>query len=175
MQCLKSLLTFKDADGILRIKKKLLMRGDNENFKVPIVLPSDLHVVKILILCKHQDLGHPRVQFLMVALRENYWIVKCRRTVKKETRNSSTMDLYKIKSIDNTELNKRLVYRKRLMSDLLARFRYEYLGRLHQRSRIRKQMYIPKIGDIVLIWNDNLKRIYWSLGRILSVIQAKLE
>ncbi|GFT67763.1 integrase catalytic domain-containing protein [Nephila pilipes] len=72
MQCLKSLSTFKDADGILRIKTKLLMREDNENFKVPIVLPSDYHVVKNLILCKHQDLGHPGARSLMAALRENY-------------------------------------------------------------------------------------------------------
>ncbi|GFS88408.1 DUF1758 domain-containing protein [Nephila pilipes] len=46
IQRLKSLSTFKDADGILRIKTKLLMREDNENFKIPIVLPSDYHVVK---------------------------------------------------------------------------------------------------------------------------------
>nr|GFS82912.1 integrase catalytic domain-containing protein [Nephila pilipes] len=155
VQRLKSLPTFIDADGILRIKTKLLMREDDENFKVPIVLPSDHHVVKSLILSKHQDLGHPGVQSLM------------------ETPNSSTIDLDRIKLIDKTELNKQLVYRKRLMSDLRARFRNEYLGQLHQRSKIRKQMYIPKIGDIVLIWNDNIKRIYWPLGRILSVFSSK--
>ncbi|GFT55673.1 integrase catalytic domain-containing protein [Nephila pilipes] len=83
MQHLKSLSTAKDADGIFRIKTKIIMRKDNENFKVPIVLPSDPHVVKSLILSKHQDLGHPGVQSLMGALRGNYWIVKSRRTIKK--------------------------------------------------------------------------------------------
>ncbi|GFT39603.1 integrase catalytic domain-containing protein [Nephila pilipes] len=71
MQLIKSLWTFKDADGILRIKTKLLMREDNENFKVPIALPSDHHYIKNLILCKQQDLVHPGVQSLMVTLREN--------------------------------------------------------------------------------------------------------
>ncbi|GFS32116.1 integrase catalytic domain-containing protein [Nephila pilipes] len=72
MQRLKSLSTFKDAGGILRIKMKFLMRKYNENFKVPIVLPFDYYVVKRLILYKHQVLGHPVIQSLMVAFRENY-------------------------------------------------------------------------------------------------------
>ncbi|GBM13377.1 hypothetical protein AVEN_45202-1 [Araneus ventricosus] len=59
------------------------MREEDDNFKVPIVLPPDHHVVKSLILYKHQELGHPGVQSLMVALRENYWILKSRRTIKK--------------------------------------------------------------------------------------------
>ncbi|GFU16857.1 integrase catalytic domain-containing protein [Nephila pilipes] len=72
VQRLKSLPTFIDADGILRIKTKLLMREDDENFKVPIVLPSDHHVVKSLILSKHQDLGHPGLQSLMIPKLEYY-------------------------------------------------------------------------------------------------------
>ncbi|GFU12909.1 uncharacterized protein NPIL_661721 [Nephila pilipes] len=86
VQRLKSLPTFIDADLILRIKTKLLMPEDDENFKIPIVLPLDHHVVKSLILSNHQDLGHPGGQSLMVALRENYWIIKSRRTVKKITK-----------------------------------------------------------------------------------------
>ncbi|GFS72008.1 integrase catalytic domain-containing protein [Nephila pilipes] len=35
MQRLNSFSTFKNADGILRIKTKLIMREDDENFKVP--------------------------------------------------------------------------------------------------------------------------------------------
>ncbi|GBM00406.1 hypothetical protein AVEN_179218-1 [Araneus ventricosus] len=81
-QRLKPLATFTDADGILRVKTKLTMREEDDNFKVPIVLPSDHHVVKNLILYKHQELGHPGVQSLMVALRENSWILKSRRTIK---------------------------------------------------------------------------------------------
>ncbi|GFX61894.1 integrase catalytic domain-containing protein [Trichonephila clavipes] len=83
MQHLKSLSTFTDSNGILRIKTKLIMREDDENFKFPLVLPSDHHVVKSLILYKHQELGHPGVQYLMAALRENDWILKIRRTIKR--------------------------------------------------------------------------------------------
>ncbi|GFW31065.1 uncharacterized protein TNCV_4523341 [Trichonephila clavipes] len=82
MQHLKSLSTFTDSNGVLRIKTKLIMREDDKNFKFPLVLPSDHHVVKSLILYKHQELGHPGVQYLMAALGENYWILKSRKTIK---------------------------------------------------------------------------------------------
>ncbi|GBM34169.1 hypothetical protein AVEN_17973-1 [Araneus ventricosus] len=82
-QRLKLLETFTDAYGISRVKTELTMREEDDNFKVPIVLPSDHHVVKSLILYKHEELGHPGVQSLMVALRENYWILKSRKTIKK--------------------------------------------------------------------------------------------
>ncbi|XP_054709447.1 uncharacterized protein LOC129219152 [Uloborus diversus] len=351
------------------------MSKEDDNFKIPIVLPSDHHVVKSLILGKHQELGHPGVQSLMVALRENYWILKSRRTIKKiirtcvvcqrfsvkqpdipegtlpedrvreasvfevigvdvagpliikenkkvwiliftcavyravhlellaalstdnfilalrrfiarrgrptiiysdngtnfigadnslkkinieklkiafapiiwkfippsapwwggfwerligmlkrilrkvlgcsslnyqemetvlcdcesqlnsrpltyisddpddlhpltpelfikDTRSSLTVDLDNLKS-DKKELNKRLIYRRRLMSDLRFRFRSEYLSQLRQRPFMKKKIYHPKIGDIVLIWDENLKRICWPLGRILSIYLSK--
>ncbi|GBM13374.1 hypothetical protein AVEN_45201-1 [Araneus ventricosus] len=91
----------------------------------------------------------------------------------KDIRNSVTADLDKIRSADKKELNKRLIYRKRLMSDLRLRFRNEYLSQLLQRSTIRTQVYKPKIGDIVLLWKENLKRIHWPLGRILSIYASK--
>ncbi|GFU22636.1 integrase catalytic domain-containing protein [Nephila pilipes] len=81
---LKSLSTFKESDEFLRIRRKLLMREDNENLKVPIVLPSDHHVIKNRIFLQTSRIRiFWRVQSLMVELRESYWIVKSRRTIKK--------------------------------------------------------------------------------------------
>lgn len=91
----------------------------------------------------------------------------------KEIRNNCTVDLDKIKLMDRAGLNKRLAYRRRLMSYLRIGFRNEYLGLLHQRIKVGKRMYNPKVGDIVLVSNDNLKRIYWPLGKILSVFASK--
>ncbi|GFS78780.1 integrase catalytic domain-containing protein [Nephila pilipes] len=74
MQHLKSSSTFKGVDGVLRIKTKLRIREDNENFKITIVLSFDYHVVKSFVQTPRA--GHPEVQFLMVSLRENYWTIK---------------------------------------------------------------------------------------------------
>ncbi|XP_071033036.1 uncharacterized protein [Parasteatoda tepidariorum] len=80
---LKSLKIITDNDGLLRVKTKVFMRIDEEDFRLPLLLPSNHHVVKSLIISKHQELGHAGVPFLMTALRENYWILKSRRTIKK--------------------------------------------------------------------------------------------
>ncbi|XP_054717350.1 uncharacterized protein LOC129226745 [Uloborus diversus] len=100
---LKPLATFTDDDGILRVKTKLTMSKEDDNFKIPIVLPSDHHVVKNLILGKHQELGHPGVQSLMVALRENYWILKSRRTIKKIIRTCVVCQRFSVKQLDIPE------------------------------------------------------------------------
>ncbi|GFT83789.1 integrase catalytic domain-containing protein [Trichonephila clavipes] len=53
-----------------------------QNFRLPIILPSNHPVVKALIIYKHVQLGHAEVQMLMYTLRETYWILKGRKTIK---------------------------------------------------------------------------------------------
>ncbi|GFS99801.1 integrase catalytic domain-containing protein [Trichonephila clavipes] len=53
-----------------------------QDFRLPITLPSNHPVVKALIIYKHVQLGHARVQMLMYNLRESYWILKGRKTIK---------------------------------------------------------------------------------------------
>ncbi|XP_071040602.1 uncharacterized protein [Parasteatoda tepidariorum] len=103
LKSLKFLSIFTDANGLLRIKTKILMREDNENFKVPIILPSDHHVLKSLILHKRKELGHPGVQSLMVALKEDYWILKTRRTVKKVMKTCITCQRFNVKRPEMSE------------------------------------------------------------------------
>ncbi|GBO33318.1 hypothetical protein AVEN_204081-1 [Araneus ventricosus] len=255
-QHLKPLATFIDADGILRVKTKLTMREEDDNFKVPIVLPSDHHVVKSLILYKHQELGHPGVQFLMVALRENYWILKSR-TIKKIIKTCIICQRFSVKQpeipegtlpedrVKNASIFEvigvdvagpliikeskkvwiliitcviyRAVHLELLMSLLTDNFILALRRFIARRGRpliiysdngtnfigmdnslktinLRRLgtsftpitwKFIPPaapwwgvfwerlIGDIVLLWNENLKRIHWPLGRILSIYASK--
>ncbi|GFU51276.1 integrase catalytic domain-containing protein [Trichonephila clavipes] len=53
-----------------------------QDFRLPIILPSNHPVVKALIIYKHAQLGHAGVQMLMYTLRESYWILKGRKTIK---------------------------------------------------------------------------------------------
>ncbi|GFT12015.1 integrase catalytic domain-containing protein [Trichonephila clavipes] len=75
--------TLVDSDGILRIKSKIIMRKDVESIRYPIVLPSRHPIVTKLIIQKHIELLHAGVQTVMSALRENYWILKSRKTVRR--------------------------------------------------------------------------------------------
>ncbi|GFT08498.1 DUF5641 domain-containing protein [Nephila pilipes] len=68
--------------------------------------------------------------------------------------------------------NKRIKYRLALQKDLGRRFRSEYLGSLVQRPKLQKWSTIS-VGDVVLIGNDNQKRINWSLGRVIEIIPGK--
>ncbi|GFW33187.1 uncharacterized protein TNCV_4700031 [Trichonephila clavipes] len=52
-----------------------------QDFRLPIILPSNHSVVKTLIIYKHVQLGHAGVQMLIYTLRESYWILKGRKTI----------------------------------------------------------------------------------------------
>ncbi|GFT48704.1 integrase catalytic domain-containing protein [Trichonephila clavipes] len=74
---------FKDMNQSLQVfcdaSKSSYARQD---FRLPITLPSNHPVVKALIIYKHVQLGHARVKMLMYTLRESYWILKGRKTIK---------------------------------------------------------------------------------------------
>ncbi|GFV59408.1 uncharacterized protein TNCV_235641 [Trichonephila clavipes] len=53
-----------------------------QDIRLPIILTSNYPVVKALIIYKHVQLGHARVQMLMYILKEIYWILKGRKTIK---------------------------------------------------------------------------------------------
>ncbi|UYV74109.1 hypothetical protein LAZ67_11002136, partial [Cordylochernes scorpioides] len=72
-----------DSSGILRIKTKICRREDFANFRMPILLPSDHFLVSLLIRWNHETHGHAGLQTLLGILRENYWILRPRKTVKK--------------------------------------------------------------------------------------------
>ncbi|XP_055948258.1 uncharacterized protein LOC129981444 [Argiope bruennichi] len=73
---------------------------------------------------------------------------------------------------DQQSLNQRVKYRQNLQKALRNRFRSEYLGALLQRPE-RETASAVAVGDVVLIENDNTKRISWPLGKIIEVIPGK--
>ncbi|GBM21586.1 hypothetical protein AVEN_172446-1 [Araneus ventricosus] len=73
---------------------------------------------------------------------------------------------------DHNSLNKRIKYRQTVQKDLRDRFRSEYLGQLIQRRTCKESRPIS-VGDIVLVGNDNLKRIHWPLGKIIELLPGK--
>ncbi|GBO42559.1 hypothetical protein AVEN_160208-1, partial [Araneus ventricosus] len=81
-----NLQTFLDSDGLLRVKFKLSQRSDLPTFRFPILLPSKHAVIGKLIFEKHVELSHAGIQILMSSLRENYWILKSRKTIRQVIR-----------------------------------------------------------------------------------------
>jgi hypothetical protein len=72
----------RDSEGILYVKTKLTNRPDTDQFKYPILLPSKHPLVEQLIRQVHEDNAHAGAQILMGKLREKYWLLQGRRTIK---------------------------------------------------------------------------------------------
>ncbi|XP_073986124.1 uncharacterized protein [Rhodnius prolixus] len=69
--------------GILRIKTRIELGDEIESFKHPILLPSKHHIVDKLVWFYHKSFKHAGVNILLIKLRERFWIIKARRTIKK--------------------------------------------------------------------------------------------
>ena len=52
------------------------------------------------------------------------------------------------------------------------RFKQEYLRQLVHRG-MSKETCSLKVGDIVLIGSDNMKRVYWPMGRVVEVLPGR--
>ncbi|GBM74745.1 hypothetical protein AVEN_197990-1 [Araneus ventricosus] len=55
---------------------------------------------------------------------------------------------------------------------LSQRFRKEYLGQLVQKHN-EKHSRNPQVGEIVLVGDDNKKRLFWVLAKIVELIPGR--
>ncbi|GFW34114.1 uncharacterized protein TNCV_287961 [Trichonephila clavipes] len=156
-----------------------------QDFRLPIILPSNYPVVKALIIYKHVQLGHVGVQMLMYILRESYWILKGRKTIKEVIKTCIICKRFNAKPISGP-----LTYVTDDVEDLEPltpamflqdirevgvpekRFRVEYLGQLRETKNIKGENTLSE-GDIVLVGDDHTKRLNWNLGKILKLYPGK--
>jgi hypothetical protein len=75
---LKSLQVFEDKEGILHMRTKIIEQDDMENFKYPVLLPSDHKLVTLFIQEHHLRLLHAGLHTLLSKLRDNFWILRGR-------------------------------------------------------------------------------------------------
>ncbi|GBM79843.1 hypothetical protein AVEN_136500-1 [Araneus ventricosus] len=78
----KFLSIYKGTDGLLRVKTKIVHRKDTENFRNPVHLPLEHEVVSRLIRFHHEKKSHCVVQNFINILRESYWILRGRKSVR---------------------------------------------------------------------------------------------
>ncbi|GFW30529.1 integrase catalytic domain-containing protein [Trichonephila clavipes] len=85
---------------------------------------------------------------------------------------SHSYNVSDIEEVDSQKLSKRIKYRRKLFNDLRQRFRKEYLSELIQKSN-EKSSREPKVGEIVLIGDVNIKRLFWPMARIIELIPGR--
>jgi len=76
------LCPYMDSEGIIRLRTKTVERRDLGDFGIPAVLPSSHPMVEMLVLRAHEKACHVRVQGLLSLLRERFWILKGRKTIR---------------------------------------------------------------------------------------------
>ncbi|GFT09056.1 integrase catalytic domain-containing protein [Trichonephila clavipes] len=74
--------TFVDNEGLIRVKTRITERKDDFNFLSPILLPNDCILTQRLIEYYHRKNCHAVTQMLVSILREKFWILRARRTVR---------------------------------------------------------------------------------------------
>ncbi|GFU25879.1 pro-Pol polyprotein, partial [Nephila pilipes] len=79
---LRGLQVFEDEEGILRLKSRLINEEESKYFISPIILPSKHLAVRRFIAQEHVSNKHVGTLTLPTILRERFWIVKGKRTIR---------------------------------------------------------------------------------------------
>ncbi|UYV84341.1 hypothetical protein LAZ67_X001896 [Cordylochernes scorpioides] len=74
------------SDGLMYIETKLLYNQNPEEFRKPVLLPCDHPITEQLIRETHLNNCHAGVHFLLSKLREKFWILNVRKTIKRVVR-----------------------------------------------------------------------------------------
>jgi len=78
---LRGLNTFEE-NGIIRTKTLIVNREDTFGFRCPIILDPTHLLTKKIIYHTHLEFKHAGINIIMNQLREKFWILRCRHTVR---------------------------------------------------------------------------------------------
>ncbi|XP_054723598.1 uncharacterized protein LOC129233649, partial [Uloborus diversus] len=81
------ILTIRDQSGLRRVRTRIVEREDSYEFRYPILLPSKHYIVNCLVRDYHLKYSHAGTQALTVIMREEFWIIGARRTIRSIVKN----------------------------------------------------------------------------------------
>ena len=79
----ESLSLFEDDENIIRCRGRIEASPLPYDTKFPILLPSDHHITRLIIMQSHEDVFHNGVRETLTQLRSRFWVTKGRQVVKK--------------------------------------------------------------------------------------------
>ncbi|XP_054724742.1 uncharacterized protein LOC129235084 [Uloborus diversus] len=81
------ILTIRNQSGLRRVRTRIVEREDSYEFRYPILLPSKHYIVNCLVRDYHLKYSHAGTQALTVIMREEFWIIGARRTIRSVVKN----------------------------------------------------------------------------------------
>ncbi|GFS71934.1 integrase catalytic domain-containing protein [Trichonephila clavipes] len=94
-------VTFIDNDNILRVKSKITERNDESSFLYPILLHDKCEFTKLLIRSIHKKNCHAGIQIMQSLIRERFWIIRARKTIKSILNECFICARFKVKSLSS--------------------------------------------------------------------------
>ena len=78
-------------------------------------------------------------------------------------------------NVEDTDLRKRAKYLRKCKDAVWRRWTKEYLSALRERHNLKHETKLtaPKVGDVVIIKNDERNREKWQLGVIVQLLTGK--
>lgn len=76
-------------------------------------------------------------------------------------------------SVNGSTTRQRYLYQQRLVNHFWNRWRGEYLHQLSIRPKWNEEQPALKVGDVVLISEDNVSRRKWPMGRVEELFPGK--
>lgn len=95
-----NLQVYQDDEKMLRLKSRLTDAEETSDFICPLILPSKHPVVRRLIEQEHIANKHAGALTLLVLLRERYWILKGKRTIRSVIKDCLTCKKQRVKNLE---------------------------------------------------------------------------
>ncbi|UYV65395.1 hypothetical protein LAZ67_3004228 [Cordylochernes scorpioides] len=100
---MKQLHAFQDKEGIWRVKTRIVNRNDDELFRLPILIPTNHPVTKLIVKSVHEKMYHCGAQTLRSVLREKFWNPKARQLVRHVNHKCPRCRRFEAKRVDVPE------------------------------------------------------------------------
>ncbi|KAH9399368.1 hypothetical protein TYRP_017779 [Tyrophagus putrescentiae] len=175
---------FLDADGILRLRTRLLS-GDNlsDDQVKPIILPQKCHLTELIIQFEHERLGHPGIDRTRFAIRDQFFVFGLRRRVITPAHffsNRPLMQMPPIGTLMFRELDKpALVQQYKVfqshINSVWKAWQSQYLLQLksfHENLFLPNQSSSLRVGDAVILKNPTSPE-QWPFGVVTEVIKSE--
>ena len=150
---LVSLTPFLDEDDIIRVGGRIGKAPIPFVTRHPIVLDSSSDLTKLIIIDTHNKLGHAGVDNVRNELRQQFWILRCKATVKKNLHSCWLCKLRR--TVPRPPRMAELPRDRLLVSPPFTKVGVDYFGPLQV-----KYVFWPATSEV---WKKTIKEVHLSL------------
>lgn len=97
---LRNLEVYEDEEGLLRLKSRLIDEDETRDFISPIILPSKHIIIRRFVEQEHIANKHAGTSTLLTILRERFWVLRGKRTIRSVINECISCKKQKVKNLE---------------------------------------------------------------------------